>query len=204
MTIHRLPPCWLRGLLLAALAGFAALNLLAWHQAGCFLRYVEAGDRTAPPEHLQGLRKLGVLLTGVRMTRPRNTVAPAATTPPARVQRLASGDGEIEVWWLDHPQPRGTVLVLPGYAEAKTDLLDDAYAWRDLGFSAAWWIFAGPARPAARSSHSVSARPRTCRSRRRPGSPRVGPAAACCSTATPWAAPPPCARWRTWACRPTA
>jgi alpha-beta hydrolase superfamily lysophospholipase len=143
MTNRRLPPRWLRGLLLAALTGFAALNLLAWHQAGCFLRYVEAGDRTAPPEHLQGLRKLGVLLTGVRMTRPRNTVAPAATTPPARVQRLASGDGEIEVWWLDHPQPRGTVLILPGYAEAKTDLLDDAYAWRDLGFSAGLVDFRG-------------------------------------------------------------
>ena len=132
-----------RLLLYLPLLAFAALNLLAWHQAGCFLRYVDAGDRTAPPEHLQGLRKLGVLLTGVRMTRPRNTVAPTATTPPARVQRIGSGDGEIEVWWLDHPQPRGMVLVLPGYAEAKTFLLDDAAAWRDLGFSTGLVDFRG-------------------------------------------------------------
>ena len=124
-------------------AALVAVNALAWHHAGCFLSYVTADARTPPPEQLTRLQRAAVLVQGVRMTRPQNALRPGQLTPPARVQRLASGDGEVEVWWLDHPQPRGTVLVLPGYAEAKSDLLPDALAWSDRGFSVGLVDFRG-------------------------------------------------------------
>lgn len=113
---------------------FLALNVLAWRHAGRFLSYVDAPARTPPPEGLSTWQRVGVLLNGVTMTRPRNTRAPARLSPPARPERLRSGDGSIEIWWQEVPAPRGTVLLFPGYAEAKLDLVPDAEAWHALGF----------------------------------------------------------------------
>ncbi len=139
-------PTWHRFRRLAiglALAAVLLGNLLAWHHAGCFLTYVEAGERTAPPEQLRGLGKLGVLLTGVRMSRPGTQGDRAKLDPPARVERRPAGDGEIEIWWFDLAEPHGTVLVLPGYAEAKSDLWPDARAWLDLGYAVGLLDFRG-------------------------------------------------------------
>jgi hypothetical protein len=104
---------------------------------------MQEGARTPPPEQLSRGQRAALLLRGVCMTRPRNATRPADFGLAARTERLAAGDGEIEVWWLRHDQPRGTVLVLPGYAEAKADLLPDARGWLDLGFSVGLVDFRG-------------------------------------------------------------
>ena len=69
-----------RRLLLILLAiATTAVNAVAYMHAYRMTHFVEFGTRTAPPEKLSVVGKLGVLLTGVRFPRPTSSATPART-----------------------------------------------------------------------------------------------------------------------------
>jgi alpha-beta hydrolase superfamily lysophospholipase len=112
------------------------LNVIAFLHARAMTHYVPGGTRPARPESLTVLEKAGVLLAGVTVPRPENAATPASVGLAFTAHRFA-GDGgsDLEAWHVAHPEPKGLVLLFPGYAAAKDSLLGEARAFHDLGFA---------------------------------------------------------------------
>lgn len=110
-------------------------NALVYRHARAMLTFVEMGERTRVPESLSLWRKGAVLLTGVTLTRPVNRVQPDSVGLPYSTLRVPVRDGlALEAWRMDHPDPRGLVLMFPGYGQAKAALLPEARAFYDFGY----------------------------------------------------------------------
>ena len=135
-----------RACLLFVLALFVTLNALAFVHAWSMTHFVDGG-RTGRPQELSALQKVGVLLTGVRLGRPRNTMTPATLRMPYTTHRYrGSGGIEYEAWHvpaggvplrrLPFQRPRGVVVLFHGYANCKAGLLAEADVVRRAGYDA--------------------------------------------------------------------
>lgn len=128
---------WRRCLAIAIVAGFAALNLVAYLHARAMVTWSTAGERTAGPEDLSTLEKIEVLLTGVDVPRPTNGRDPDALGLPFETLRFDSDSGfELEAWFVpaDPANDRALLAVcFHGYASAKASLLERARALREAG-----------------------------------------------------------------------
>ena len=121
----------------AGLAGGAVANLVVILHASAMTTFVDAGERTPPPEELRGVDKLRVLLTGVRVPRPMPTRSPADLGLTAE-QHTLPGDPHLTLWHIpaaDPPGRRGVVLLAHGYAAARDQLLETAAALHARGWS---------------------------------------------------------------------
>lgn len=96
------------------------------------------GERTRAPEKLSRLQKLGVLITGITLPRPRSTETPDAFQPPYISQTIPTPDGCGLSLWLTPPSPifphKGAVLLLHGYGSDKSSMLDEARAFQSFGY----------------------------------------------------------------------
>lgn len=110
------------------LAGFAALNVLAYRHARAMLRYAPSGGaRTAKPETLAPLAKLGVLLAGINLPRPIDERPPTALAPAAQVLAVPVSDGiELSSWYAGRGSEAPLVIFFHGYGTDKTRLLAEA------------------------------------------------------------------------------
>lgn len=121
---------WKRiAILLAVLIVVA--NVLAARHAEAFLVYADSGSAVAQPEQLTRWQKLGLLVNGVAVPRPENRTAPDV---PFMTHRIPMGEEWLEAWHVPAAEPRGIVLMFPGYASAKDSLLPETAALRSLGF----------------------------------------------------------------------
>ena len=129
---------WPRGLFLALLLGFVALNAVAFQHAGAMIRWKDTGERTPPPEQLDFLGRLRVLATGVTLGRPTNQLTPIAFGVEARTVSVpnAHASFELEGWYLPGEDEELVVIFFHGYADRRDSMLPHALAVLDLGFSA--------------------------------------------------------------------
>jgi alpha-beta hydrolase superfamily lysophospholipase len=98
--------------------------------------YAAAGTRTSTPEQLTFWDKGRVLFTGVTVPRPENRRTPADVGLSFSTHRFASSEGiELEAWLIEHPRPRGLVVLFHGYASCRAELLPEAKAFQELGYS---------------------------------------------------------------------
>ena len=123
---------------------FVLANVLAYIQAYSMTHFVH-GVATTRPDQLSGMGKLGVVLTGVRLAKPRNTVSPATFNLPYETHRYRGDDGtEYEAWripaggppWRRWRGTRGVCLLFHGYAGCKAGVLREAEVVRRAGYDA--------------------------------------------------------------------
>jgi alpha-beta hydrolase superfamily lysophospholipase len=126
----------LRTLAIFALAGFVALNGLAWIQAWAATHFVPDGQ---PLEQLLTLplpARLWALASGVKIPRPQNRQTPRDHNLPYETYQISLPNGEVlEGWFVPHPQSRGVIIMFTGYAGVKDGLLTPAATVYQLGWS---------------------------------------------------------------------
>lgn len=118
------------------LAGFVALNLLAYRHARAMLHYAPGGVRTDKPEALAPLAKLRVLLAGVNIPRPVDEMPPTALAPDAHVLAIPAPGGVTLCAWHAGRGPEAPLAVFfHGYSTEKTRLLREAREIHEMGAS---------------------------------------------------------------------
>ncbi|MFZ5476763.1 MAG: alpha/beta hydrolase [Myxococcota bacterium] len=124
--------------LLSLCAGLIAVNAIAAAHAWRFTHFASTGDRTASPEALSTSGRLRVALTGVVVPRPELGRTPADAGLTAASRRVAG----VSTWVVGGSN-RGTVLMFHGYGGTKSDLLDEASIFHELGWTAVLADFPG-------------------------------------------------------------
>ena len=128
-----------------ALFLFVVANVLAFIQAYSVTHFVEGVATTPRPDQLSAMGKLGVVLTGVRLGKPRNTISPATLNMPYETHRYRGADGtDYEAWripaggppWRRWRGTRGVCLLFHGYAGCKAGVLREAEVVRRAGYDA--------------------------------------------------------------------
>ena len=123
---------------------FVTANALAFVQAYSMTHFVP-GVTTTRPEHLSGMAKLGAVVTGIRLAKPKNWQSPQAFNLPYETHRYRGADGtDYEAWRIPAGGPvwrrlggsRGTCLLFHGYAGCKASLLREAAVVRKAGYDA--------------------------------------------------------------------
>jgi alpha-beta hydrolase superfamily lysophospholipase len=79
--------------------------------------------------------KLWVLLTGLPVYRPQLDSSPANLGLSYEVLTIPGAIGNLEAWYVPHPQARGLVLMYHGYTNCKSSLLGEAGVFHELGYS---------------------------------------------------------------------
>jgi uncharacterized protein len=118
------------------LAGFAALNVLAYRHAHAMMHYTPGGARTDTPEVLSPFSKLRVLLSGVNFPRPIDERPPSALAPDAYALTIpVSGGITLFAWHAGKGTEFPLVIFFHGYSTEKTRLLLAAQHIHAMGFS---------------------------------------------------------------------
>lgn len=132
---------WRGWFLLLALGAFVALNMVAFMQTWTMTHYTTGNIKTVKPEDLSLLDKIGAVLFGVHVPRPENVSTPADVGLSYETVSVSVGYGDrtLEGWYVadERSNPRGIVLMFPGYATAKDVLLQQAVVVHEMG----WPVF---------------------------------------------------------------
>ena len=121
---------------LVALAGFTALNVLAYRHARAMLHYAPGGARTGKPEALSPLAKFRVLLSGVNLPRPVDERPPSVLAPNASAHTIdVPGDIKLSAWHAQNGPTAPLVIFFHGYSTEKTRLLREAQQICAMGAS---------------------------------------------------------------------
>lgn len=118
----------------AGALGFAALNALAFAHAGSLTHYSSGGEKTEAPQRLSRAGKLRALLLGPNVPRPRDDATPASVGLAFETESIASDGATIEAWRVPRERARGCVVLVHGYASAKSSQLHVAKALHELGW----------------------------------------------------------------------
>jgi alpha-beta hydrolase superfamily lysophospholipase len=134
-----------RKLALVLVAGFSLLNLAAYHHARAFFFYTNGEERTPAPEALSWGEKAKVLLTGIKVPKPRAYALPGDVGLPFEEIVIPGRDGvELAGWWLPHnPAAEAMVLLFHGYNSEKSGLLPEALIFHALGLEVVMVDFPG-------------------------------------------------------------
>jgi len=97
--------------------------------------FKDGGPKTAAPETLGPLARFRVLLFGVRLPRPINSKTPAHFEMSFQPVMLRECAPALELWRIDCQNPKGTILLFPGYATPKDSLLPAAKIFNELGYN---------------------------------------------------------------------
>lgn len=135
---------WLRRIGVLLLVGFVLLNGVAFFQARAMTHFSADGElqrpRASQPWHV----RIGHVIGGVNVPRPRNNHTPAARGLAYETHMITVADGEqLEGWWVPHPESRGVVLLLPAYAQPKESLITPAFELYQWGYSSLLLDFRG-------------------------------------------------------------
>jgi hypothetical protein len=126
------------------LSAVISVNVLAFMQARAMTQFVESGERTKRPEQLNVFEKVGVVLTGVILPRPRSSITPAKYGLDFQVHRFASAaDVTVEAWYVPGKENLPLVLLFHGYAASKSSLLTTVRVLHELGYGALFVDFYG-------------------------------------------------------------
>lgn len=137
---------WRTWLALIAVLIIIALNGLAFMHARAAMHFVPSGQTSNARDLISAPlpQKLQALIGGVRIPRPENRTTPADHNLLFTVQSIPLPDNEqLEAWHVPHPQPRGIVLMFPGYGGVKDGLLTPAAYLYQFGYSSLLIDFRG-------------------------------------------------------------
>ncbi len=111
---------WLIFLFLSILG----MNGISFMHAYRLTHFVGEGETTKRPEDLTLYEKFTVLLTGVKVPKPRNRITPEqyGYTYTA-VTHLGADKLETPVWEISAPQAQYTLILFHGFSSNKGDLL---------------------------------------------------------------------------------
>ncbi|MFL5245460.1 MAG: alpha/beta hydrolase [Gemmataceae bacterium] len=120
----------------ALLLALILINALAYMHARAMTHFQASAFRTAKPESLTILQKVGVLLTGVDNPRPENRSTPDSLGLPFAVHQVKSDNGvTLEAWHVPRERAKALILMFHGYAGCKANLLGEAGALHELGYA---------------------------------------------------------------------
>jgi hypothetical protein len=117
------------------IGGNAIVAAHAWR----FTHFVDSGTRTSNPEAMGFTDRVEVLFTGVVVPRPAVTRRPEDVGLVAR----SSLDDGVSTWTIPGAPGAGTALLFHGYGGTKSDLLDEAGAFHDAGWTTVLVDFPG-------------------------------------------------------------
>lgn len=121
-----------RRILFALVAGFVALNVVAFFHAWRMTHFYESGRHTASPVKLGVFDKIVVLVRGVKIPRPECGPAPANCRPV----HFTTRDGvRLEAWELPATaNERGVAILFHGHVGTKSTMAGQADLLRELGW----------------------------------------------------------------------
>ena len=163
------------------LAGFTALNGLAYRHARAMLRYAAGGARTEKPESLAPFAKFRVLLAGVHLPRPADARPATVLAPNAEAHTIAVPGGiRLSAWYAKRRNFVPLVIFFHGYGTDKTRLLSEARSIFAMGVSVLLVDFRGSGGSSenyttlgAREAEDVAAAFRYARDHLPKGSPEI-------------------------------
>jgi len=114
---------------------FVLANAMAFFHGRAMTHFSAAGTRTPRASELTTAQKIGVVLRGVNLPRRLNEQDPSAWSLPFERETFKTRDGlTIEAWRVPAAAPRGSVVLLHGYADRKASLLREAQAFHEMGY----------------------------------------------------------------------
>jgi hypothetical protein len=130
---------WIRSALVSAVVAFVLLNAAAARHAWTMTNFVPREPGAEPPlrpEQLSLGAKLALLVTGLDVPRPENTLDPGDEGLPFETKHFASDDGtRLSAWFVPRPDPRGVVVLLHGYTGRADCVIGEARWFHDGGFA---------------------------------------------------------------------
>jgi alpha-beta hydrolase superfamily lysophospholipase len=123
-----------RWILVLVVLLFAGINVILYNHAYHFTHFAPAGgSKTGRPEDLSPGEKLSVAFTGVRNPKPVNALQPDGDFETVRFRNQYQN--QLEGWLIRTERSQGTVILFHGYTSTKSQLLSEAEAFRQMGFS---------------------------------------------------------------------
>ncbi|WP_020530653.1 alpha/beta hydrolase [Flexithrix dorotheae] len=119
---------------------FISLNFVAYQHAYHFTHFSDTvRTKTKITSATPFSTKLMVLLNGIENPRPENKEQPVR---PFQTIEIASNN-KLEAWVMESDKPTGTVILFHGYTGHKSKLLEEAYAFMDMGLNTVMVDFPG-------------------------------------------------------------
>lgn len=124
-------------LFLLFLLGVTTVNWVSWNHAWRMTHFAQAGERTKSPEDLTPFEKIPLLLFGITVPRPQTVETPADYDLAFETILIHSGEHTLSAWVIPSQiEPSlGTFLLFHGYAGAKDNLLTEANAFHQMGYT---------------------------------------------------------------------
>jgi alpha-beta hydrolase superfamily lysophospholipase len=123
---------------------FVAANVFAIIQSRAMTQFTGSGRRTRAPQHLSTLEKIKVLVCGVDIPRPVNSLDPSSIGLDFETFRFATTDHlQLEAWRIPAMHPKGVMLLFHGYSGHKGDMLTHAALLHEMGFDVVMVDFRG-------------------------------------------------------------
>lgn len=117
-------------------AGFLAMNAMAYRHAHAMMHFGGGTVRTNKPEKLHPAEKIRVLICGVTVPRPRSQLGLSALGPQCRALTIPCDNGvRLGAWYCPGSSDSPLVILFHGYAGEKTGTLREASAFLELGLS---------------------------------------------------------------------
>jgi uncharacterized protein len=111
---------------------FLLFNVLSYYHAHKFTHFTEKDVQgTAKPEDLTLIEKAYTLIFGVNNPRPVNDNTPSGEYSTIRLL----SNKEIECWYIETENAKGTVILFHGYSSAKSSMLEHAELFQTLGYN---------------------------------------------------------------------
>ena len=111
------------------------MNISAIFHAYKFTHFEESeSDKTLKLSELSFSGRLKTLFFGVNIPRPENRRFPVSDDIETVI--ISGTEGEkLEAWWDKQDDPKGTIVLFHGFSSEKSDMIDNAQFYSDLGYN---------------------------------------------------------------------
>jgi alpha-beta hydrolase superfamily lysophospholipase len=120
---------------------FLLANIMAFFHARKFTHFDPETTQRIDPSKVPFIQKLKIMFTGVSLPRPVNRLKPVK---PYKTIILQS-NVKINCWEMTVVHSKGTVVLCHGYGGEKSDMLERAYVFMDMGYNVLLPDFMGTA-----------------------------------------------------------
>jgi alpha-beta hydrolase superfamily lysophospholipase len=108
------------------------MNLIAFFHAYKFTHFIEnKSEKTQSPEKLSSLEKIKTLFLGVNNPKPKSSKVPNQKFQTLKLK----SNKEIECWYIQNLNSKGTVILFHGYGSEKSSLIERSDEFQKLGYS---------------------------------------------------------------------
>ncbi|WP_125721476.1 alpha/beta hydrolase [Flavobacterium ustbae] len=111
---------------------FILINVIAFFHAYKFTHFQgDTIEKTKSPEKLTSFEKVKTLFLGVNNPKPKNKNFPSKKFQTLKLK----SNKEIECWFIQNPNSKGTVILFHGYGSEKSALIERSNEFQKLGYS---------------------------------------------------------------------